>query len=418
LALRILSLWPWLVLRVRVPLVATAIGALAGVGYTLLTGAEVPTVRSCLAALLVLGALALGREALTLRMVAAAAGIVLLVWPQPLIGPRFQMSFAAVIAIVALHGAAPVQRFLAPREESLVARTGRQALMLLLTVVVIELVLMPIVMFHFHRAGTYGALANMVGIPLVTFVSMPLIAIALVLDIAGLGAPAWWLAGKSLELLLWIARFTAEQPGAVRLTPQMGRLAFALFLAGGLWLALWKGRVRLLGLLPVGVACLVHYATPVPDLLISGDGRHVGITGETEGLLVLCESGSDFVTDNLLEHAGVEGQPRTLENWPGAQCNPDFCVLTLKRGGRDWHVLMSRNRALVTERALAAACERADIVVSERWLPNSCRPRWIKADRRSLERTGGLAIVLDGMEMHTVAAQQGDHGWWQGREED
>jgi competence protein ComEC len=232
-SLRLLALWPWLVLRVRLPLMAAAIGAVAGIGYTLLTGAEVPTVRSCIAALLVLGALALGREALSMRMVAAAAGfVVLLLWPESLVGPSFQMSFAAVIAIVALHGAEPVRRFLAPREESLAHRYGRRFLMLLLTGVVIEIALMPIVMFHFHRAGTYGALANVIAIPLVTFGSMPLIALALLLDLAGLGGPVWWLAGKSLELLLGIAHFTAAQPGAVRLTAQMGNAAFALFLLG------------------------------------------------------------------------------------------------------------------------------------------------------------------------------------------
>ncbi len=411
LSLKLLALWPWLVLRVRLPLMAAAIGAVAGIGYTLLTGAEVPTVRSCIAALLVLGALALGREALSMRMVAAAAGFVLLLWPESLVGPSFQMSFAAVIAIVALHSAEPVQRFLAPREESLAQRYGRRFLMLLLTGVVIEIALMPIVMFHFHRAGTYGALANVIAIPLVTFVSMPLIALALLLDLAGLGGPVWWLAGKSLELLLGIAHFTAGQPGAVRLTAQMGNATFALFLLSGLWLALWRGRVRLLGLLPAAVAGSLFAATPVPDILISGDGRHVGITGETEGLLVLRESRSDYVTDNLLELAGVAGEPVALEDWPGAQCNPDFCVVTLQRGGRDWHLLMSRSRALVTERALAAACERADIVVSDRRLPSSCRPRWLKADRQSLEKSGGLAIVLDPPGVQSVADEQGLHGW-------
>jgi competence protein ComEC len=126
--------------------------------------------------------------------------------------------------------------------------------------------------------------------------------------------------------------------------------------------------------LPAALASGLFAATPVPDILISGDGRHVGITGETDGLLVLRESRSDYVTDNLLELAGVAGEPVALEDWPGAQCNPDFCVVTLKRGDREWHLLMSRSRALVSERALAAACERADIVVSERWLPSSCRP--------------------------------------------
>jgi competence protein ComEC len=414
LAWRLLALWPWLVLRVRLPILAAAIGALAGLGYTLLTGAEVPTVRSCIAALLVLGALALGREPLSLRMVAAAAALVLLLWPEALAGPSFQMSFAAVIAIVALHTCAPVQRFLAARDESWAQRGGRRVVMLLVTGIVIEVALMPIVLFHFHRAGAYGALANVVAIPLVTFASMPLIAVALALDMAGLGAPAWWLAGKSLDLLVWIAHFTADQPGAVRLMPQMGAGTYALFLAGGAWLGLWQGRMRLAGLVPVGLATALLLATPVPDLLITGDGRHVGITGEGPQLLVLRSSRSSYVTENLLELAGVTGEPQPLEAWPGARCNPDFCVVTLNRDGRDWHILMSRSRALVAERDLAAACERVDIVVSERWLPDSCRPRWLKADRDMLEASGGLAIVLDGQRLRSVAQEQGEHAWWQG----
>lgn len=189
--LRLLALWPALTLRVRLPVVAAAAGALAGVGYTVLTGAEVPTVRSCVAALLVLGARALGREPLSLRMVALAAGFVLLLWPESAVGPSFQMSFAAVLAIIAVSNSAPVQAFLAPREEPWWVRTGRRVVMLFATGVVIELALMPIVLFHFHRAGVYGALANVVAIPLVTFVSMPLIALGLLLDTVGLGAPVW-----------------------------------------------------------------------------------------------------------------------------------------------------------------------------------------------------------------------------------
>lgn len=413
LVLRLLALWPWLSLRVRLPVVAAGVAALAGIGYTLLTGAQVPTVRSCAAALLVLGALALGREPLSLRMVAVAAVFVMLLWPESLVGPSFQMSFSAVIAIVALHNSAPVKAFLAPREESWWARTGRRAVMLLVTGLVIELALMPIVLFHFHRAGVYGALANVVAIPLVTFLSMPLIAVALAFDTIGLGAPFWWLAGKSLELLLGIAHFTSSQPGAAKLFPQMSELTIALFVAGGLWLALWRGRARLLGFAPASIAALLLLATPVPDLLISGDGRHVGIAGEDERLLVLRESRSDFTKDNLLELAGMEGEPVSLESWPGAQCSADFCVIALERGGREWHILMSRSRQIIEERALAAACERADIVVADRWLPRSCLPRWLRADRRMLAETGGLAISLADQKVTTVAEYEGEHGWWQ-----
>lgn len=414
--LKLLALWPALALRVRLPIVAAAGGALAGVGYTLLTGAEVPTVRSCVAALLVLGALALGREALSLRMVAVAAGFVLLLWPESAVGPSFQMSFAAVLAIIALSTSAPVRAFLAPREEAWWATGARRMVMLFATGVVIELALMPIVLFHFHRAGVYGALANVVAIPLVTFVSMPLIALGLLLDTVGLGAPVWWLVQQSLDLLLALAHFTSRQAGAVSLMPQISGVAIALFVAGGLWLGLWSGRARFAGLAPVAIATALVVSTPIPDVLVSGDGRQVGITmtgpdGERH-LLTLSDSRSSYTRDNLMELAGVAADPVPLAQWDGARCSSAFCTVTIERGGRAWALLLARGRGQVEERALAAACERADIVVSERFLPRSCRPRWLKADRRFLSQSGGLSINLARETVTTVAQSQGKHGWW------
>ena len=256
----------------RLPIVAAAAGALAGIAYTLLTGSEVPTVRSCIGALLVLAALALGRDPLSLRLLAVAAFFVMVFWPEAVFGPSFQMSFASVIAIIAFHGSAPAKRFLAARDEGVPLRLGRHLVMLLATGVVIELALMPIGLFHFHRAGIYGAAANVIAIPLTTFVTMPLIALALVLDVVGAGGPAWWLTGKSLEFLLWLAHVTAGQPGAVTLMPSMPPWMFALFVAGGLWLALWTGTVRLWGFVPAAVAALVFATARPPDILVSGDG--------------------------------------------------------------------------------------------------------------------------------------------------
>jgi competence protein ComEC len=417
LAITLLALWPWLTLRVRLPLVAAGVAALAGIGYTLLTGAEVPTVRSCVGAVLVLGALALGREPLSLRMLAVGAIFVLLLWPESIAGPSFELSFAAVIAIIALHASAPVRAFLAPREEAPLVRLGRHAAMLLLTGFVIEIALMPIVLFHFHRAGIYGAFANVIAIPLVTFGAMPLIALALALDLVGLGAPAWWLAGQSLELMLWIAHVAAAQPGAVRLMPQMGWGTFALFVAGGLWLALWRGKARLWGLAPAALATTLLLATPAPDLLIAGDGRNVAIATPDGRLLVLRDSRSEFTRDNFKELAGVEAEPLALAQWPGAECNADFCALTLHQAGRDWRLLMSRSRYQVDAAVLAQACARADIVVSDRWLPRTCLPKQLKADGKLLRETGGLSVILgEPLRVATVASSEGEHGWWRPRQ--
>lgn len=414
--LRLLALWPALALRVRLPVVAAAAGALAGIGYTLLTGAEVPTVRSCVAALLVLGALALGRDALSMRMLALAAGFVLLLWPESAIGPSFQMSFTAVMTLIALSNAAPVKAFLAPREEPWISRSGRHVVMLFVTGVAIELALMPIVLYHFHRAGMYGALANVAAIPLVTFIAMPLIALGLLADLVGAGAPAWWVVEQALSLLLSIAHFTAGLSGAVRLMPQMSGTVAALFAAGGLWLALWTGRVRLAGLVPIAAASVMVAMTPVPDVLITGDGRQVGITvpgpdGERQ-LLSLRDSRSSYVQDNLMELAGVAAAPMPLAQWEGARCSSAFCAVTLRRRERDWVLLLARGHERVEIADLAAACAAADIVVAERRLPRTCRPRWIKADRLYLERSGGLAIHLAERRIDAVAESQGEHGWW------
>ncbi|MFN3863060.1 MAG: ComEC/Rec2 family competence protein [Erythrobacter sp.] len=416
--LRLLALWPGLALRVRLPVAAAAGGALAGIGYTLLTGAEVPTIRSCVAAMLVLFALVLGRDALSLRMVAVAAGLILLLWPESAIGPSFQMSFSAVLAIIALSNSAPVRAFLAARDEPWWARIGRRGVMLFVTGIVIELALMPVVLFHFHRAGLYGALANVAAIPLVTFVAMPLIAAGLLFDLVGAGAPFWWAVRQSLDLLSAIAHLTASQPGAVKLMPQISGSVIALFAGGGLWLALWRGRARLWGLVPVILASLLAALTPVPDLLVTGDGRQVGITVSaadgTRRLLSLRDSQSRYARDNLLELAGVAAEPVPLAEWSGARCSSAFCTLVIRGERRDWTVLMARSRDRIEERALAAACARADIVIADRFLPHSCRPRWLKADRKLLRQSGGLSINLASRRIDSVAASEGSHGWWRG----
>lgn len=409
---RLLALVPWVALRIRVPLAAALAGALAGLGYTLLTGAEVPTIRSCIGALLVLGALALGRDPLSMRMVAVGGFVVMLFWPDAVLGPSFQMSFAAVIAIIAFHSAGPVRSFLAGEHHGPVVRAARSLMMLLATGVVIELALMPIGLFHFHRAGVFGSLANVIAIPLTTFVTMPLIGMALLLDLTGLGGPVWWLVGKSLDLLLALAHFVASQPGAVTAMPPFEAWSYVLFVGGMLWLALWAGKVRLLGVLPAGLAVTAMVLTPTPDLLITGDGHHVGIANEGPDLIVLRMGRGDYMRDNLLELAGMEGNLRRLDEWPGARCNDDFCAAVVQRGDRRFTLLMARSRNYIDDMALAAACERADIVIADRRLPASCRPRMLKADRSYLAQTGGISVDLASGRIRTVAETQGQHGWY------
>jgi competence protein ComEC len=411
LVLRLLALSPWLALRFRLPLIAAGAGAVAAIGYTWLTGAEVPTIRSCVAALLVLIAMAMGREAITLRLVAAGALIVLLLFPEALAGPSFQLSFAAVAAIVALHEHPRVKTWFAPREQSWWQKLGRTLLSLLLTGVVVELSLIPIALFHFHKAGIYGAVANIVAIPLTTFIVMPLEALALLFDLAGIGAPLWWLTARSLDLLLWIAHATASIPGSVAALPAMPGGAFGLMAFGGLWVALWRTRWRRLGAVPFAMGAAWALATPAPDLLVTGDGRHVAIRTARGGLALLRDRVGDYTSDMLAENSGVDGEPLFLADQPEARCSRDLCLVEKKAGERSWRILATRSAYLVPAGELIAACAAADIVVSERWLPDGCRPRWLRLDRDMLAKTGGVAVTLRTGHVTTVL-QPGDHHPW------
>ncbi len=410
LVLKLLALFPPLALRLRLPVVAAGAGAVAALGYTWLSGADVPTVRSCIAALLVLAALSLGREAITLRMIATGALLVLLVLPESLAGPSFQLSFAAVTAIVALHEHPALRRWFLTRDEAAWRRLLRGLGSLLLTGVVVEAALMPIGLYHFHKAGLYGALANIVAIPLTTFVTMPLEALALALDTVGLGAPAWWAVDRSLTLLLWIAHRVAAAPGSVAALPAMPGGAFALMVAGGLWIALWRTRMRRWGIVPLATGALWALATPAPDLIVTGDGRHLALATRDGGMAILRDRAGDYVRSTLGEGGGVEGDPPPLSEQPDARCSPDLCIATRMAGGRRWTILATRSGYAVPWAELVAACARADIVVSDRRLPRGCTPRWLKLDRATLARTGGIAVSLKGGRVTTVRGG-GRHPW-------
>lgn len=411
LVLSLLALFPRLVLRWPLLLIAAGAGAAAGIGYTLLTGAEVPTIRSCITALLVITGLALGREAISLRLLACGALLVMILWPEAVIGPSFQLSFAAVAAIVTLYEHPGIRALVQARGEPFWKKAVRFLGGLFLTGVAVELVLMPILLFHFHKTGLLGALANMVAIPLTEMVIMPVEALALVMDAAGLGAPAWWVVEQALNLLLLIAHMVASQGAAVAMTPAIPPAAFACAMSGLLWCMLWRTRLRWLGM-PMLLLGLSGYAlADAPDILVSSDGRHVAVRGREGGIALLRDRTGDYMRDQMSEHAAFDGDPGALADLNEARCSPDFCIVEMVGGGRRYRILISRTRLSVPWSELIAQCRASDIVIADRRLPRACKARWLTLDRSELARSGGAAIMLMNREVRRSRDPDDEHPW-------
>ncbi len=409
---RLLALWPWLALRVPLPTLALAGGALAGLAYTLLAGAQVPTVRAVIVASIVVLGMMLGRQALSLRLVAAAAFAILLVRPEALLGASFQMSFAAVIGIIALYESAVGKWLSAMREdEAWWHWLARQAAALLATGLVAEAALAGIGLYHFGRSGLYGVLANLLAIPWTSFVAMPALMLALLGEALGLGW-FWPLAGWALQRLIDLADITAAMPGAVIITSAVPGPAFALGAAGGLWLALWRSGARWLGLAGVAAGVALALASPPPDLLINGDGRQVALRLPDGRLAHARTRMGGWLLDNMAEAMGSDADAALwLGAVPGARCSGDACVADVRRAGRRWRLLITTSRYLVPRAAMEPACQAADIVVADRRLPMWCRPRWLKLDRARLAQSGAVAIRLAAGQVITARDTVGDRPW-------
>jgi competence protein ComEC len=227
----------------------------------------------------------------------------------------------------------------------------------------------------------------------------------------GWGRPLWWLCGKSIDALLWLAHWVASARGAVALLPAMPAWAFASMVGGGLWLCLWNTRVRMLGALPIVAGAIGAALSPSPDLLVTGDGMHLAVV-ENGKPLILRDRAGDYVRSLFAEASGFDGDPDNLGATPFSSCSNDACVAQLRKGRVQWRLLATRSRNRIDWTTITRACGEADIAVSDRRLPRGCTPRWLKLDVQQLRRTGGLAIYLGpAPRVDAVADRVGGHPW-------
>jgi competence protein ComEC len=270
---------------------------------------------------------------MALRNVAVAAMLVLLVSPQSLVDVGFQMSFAAVVALIS--GLEALERWRQSRPAGVRTRhrgAGASALAFLAGIVATTLIatvaVAPFAAYYFHKSTQYGVLANLAAIPVCNILVMPAALATLIAMPFGLEAWPLALMGLGIDVMGWIAQRVAALPGAVLTLPEVSATAFALMVGGGIWLALWQTSWRLLGLLPVLAGLALAPLRQAPDVLVAqsaallvvwtGDGEPTCASGATVlSALRLARDGAHAIR---IEVAG-NGAPRlaimTVRSWRG-----------------------------------------------------------------------------------------------------
>lgn len=310
---------PRVALRVPAKKVAAVVGLMAGLGYLVLSGASIATQRAFVMAAVVFVAVLLDRPAFTLRGVALAALIILLLRPESLITAGFQMSFAATIGLVAAYDLLRRQT-LWQRPTGRVARIARPVLLVAFTSAVAGAATAPFSAFHFNQIAQYGLLANVLAVPLMGTVIMPAAIIAIALSPLGLGGPAFWVAGQGIGLVLKVAGFVAGLEGALILVPSGPPVVLAVVTAGGLALAFLLGRARVVGVPVVVLGLLIWAAADRPDILIDPTARLAGVRTEA-GRALTRARGAGYAANTWLENDGDGASQRTAAARPPAEVN-------------------------------------------------------------------------------------------------
>jgi len=354
----------WLALRYPVKKIAAVTALVVSFLYLLISGASVPTQRAFIMTGLVLVAVLLDRQAISMRLVALAAVVVVALHPEATVGAGFQMSFAAVIALVAVYETKARHLFNTGADHGPGTRILHYAGGVLLTTAIASVATMPFALHHFGRIATLGILPNLIAVPLMAFLVMPAALAALLFMPFGLEAPFLFAMGWGIETILAIAHTVAGWDAAHLTMPNLDGPALALIAAGGLWMAIWRRRWRFWGLLAVALGILLGAIQTEPDVLIAEEGTLIMIRAPGGGVLYSTDRGQRFVRDTWQT---ALGRPAP-EAWPGrdGRCDGFGCVFSM--GGR---------RVAVTHdaRSIAEDCRQADILiasfpVSERFCRN------------------------------------------------
>ncbi|MEO0388978.1 MAG: ComEC/Rec2 family competence protein, partial [Pseudomonadota bacterium] len=409
-ALRIaLALFPRLAMRLPAKKLAAVVALLGGLFYLALSGASVATQRAFIMAAVALGAILIDRPALTLRAVALAALIVLFVHPVSLLGPGFQMSFAATAALVATYERLGRLR-LPERLRAPAWRPLRRVFALVLTSAVAGLATAPFSAFHFNAVARFGLLANVVAVPAMGLLVMPAAVAAGLLLPLGLDGPAFTVMGAGIGHILGVAHWIAGLEGARWYIPAGPPLALSLISLGGVMVILMRGPLRLGGIVALAAALLFWATTPRPDVLIAEDGRLVGVQGPGARALSAAR-GNRFAARVWLENDGRGASVDTAYLRPPLHRATEAVTGGLPAG----HELYWTGAKTVS----ATACREKMLVIAPAWTE---RPvgKCVFIGREALWQGGAHAIRIDpGGKIHiaTVGAASGDRPWTQaGRE--
>ncbi len=405
----LLALSTYLTLKYPVKKWAAVIALTGSAAYLVLSGGSIATQRAFIMISIMFVAILLNRRALSMRNVAIAAMLVLFIRPESLFSVSFQMSFAAVIALVAVYESGLFRLpagDMSSRKTWMLKKILFYVFGVFLTSLVAGLATAPFAAYHFHRAAFYGILGNMIAVPVMGLLIMPAALCVLIAMAFGLEAYPLAIMGFGIDMVAAVADKVANLPGAVGFIAQMHPVSLPLFVLGGLWLCLWRRAWRLAGILPILIAFLLAPFADRAEIMIARQGENIAIRDNAGRLAFLKPRKSGYSARKWLEADGDRRTQRQASSEKLFSCDDLACVATLRNGTQLAYI---RHMA-----ALREECGRAKIIIANVpvWRGICNGPAYV-IDKFDLRSNGATAIFIKDKKttIRTAADFEGRRPW-------
>jgi competence protein ComEC len=374
--------------------------------YLMLSGAAIPTERAFVMNGIVFAAILIDRLRISMRICAVAAAVVLLLQPESLVGVSFQMSFGAVVALIAVYETWGEQLGRLLRRGSFLRKALGYCAGVAVTTVVVTIGTDPFSIYHFHKLVLYSPLANIVAVPISALWTLPWGVVSCLLMPFGLESVALVPMGWGIDVTIWVAQHVSAIPGNVWQMPRLPMAGLVLVAFGGLWLCLWRGKWRRWGVIGIVAGMATMFLTRPPDIVIADFGRFIAARAATGDYYVLGGNEERIAKSLFAEETSAELLPWPAPGSPaeGLDCTDGGCRYTAR----------GKTVAIVTDdRGLPSGCDIVDAIVSQVPAGFACRHRIPVVDRIDNWRRGAVALWLDPGEITVTGANdsRGDRPW-------
>lgn len=348
----LLATIPYTGLNWHVKKIAAGVAITVGAFYLVLSGGSVATQRAFIMTAVAFGAVIADRQVLTLRTVALAAALILIMRPESLPSPGFQMSFAATTALVMVFGFFRAHRF--------GSKWLRAVLTTILSSAIAGAATAPFAAAHFNQISQLGLPANLLTVPLMGLLVIPAGVAALCLMPFGIEAVPLWVMGWGLRWILFVAEWISEHPNAIRPVVAPGSTVLPLLALGAVLFVLLRGWIRSCGVAVVFCAFILWGRTERPTVLIEQHGALVGIK-TAEGRALSRARGGGFAAGIWLQNDGdKDSQAETVLRW--SQVGRGVATFAIGNAHL-YHVHGKTGLGRFT------GCSPPDIVISDQYMP-------------------------------------------------